>query len=149
MKPANIKRNSLLTVIAALLLVALQQYLEAPAPQVDTVSTPVPLDRDPVAGSWSAGQWISVEATVTRTLADDNEGSRHQRFIITLPDRRTLLVAHNIDLADRVPLRKGDRVSLRGRYEDNDRGGVVHWTHHDPDGDLAGGWIEHRGRRYR
>ena len=30
-----------------------------------------------------------------------------------------------------------------------ERGGVLHWTHHDPDGRRPGGWLEHEGRRYR
>ncbi|MDO3387713.1 DUF3465 domain-containing protein [Gilvimarinus sp. SDUM040013] len=36
---------------------------------------------------------------VLRILADDNKGDRHQRFIVELPTRQTLLIAHNIDLA--------------------------------------------------
>jgi hypothetical protein len=74
-------------------------------------------------------------------LSDDNQGSRHQRFILKLESGHTVLVAHNIDLADRVPLTRGDVVTLRGRYEWNDRGGVIHWTHHDPEGRGPGGWI--------
>ena len=92
---------------------------------------------------------VEVDGIVQRTLSDDTEASRHQRFIVRLPTGRTLLVAHNIDLADRVPLTTGDAVRLRGEYEWNDQGGVVHWTHHDPRGERPGGWIEHEGRRYR
>ena len=61
----------------------------------------------------------------------------------------TVLIVHNIDLAPRVPLQVGDSVSLRGDYVWNDRGGLVHWTHHDPAGRHIPGWIEHRGRRYQ
>ncbi len=76
-------------------------------------------------------------------MADDNEESRHQRFVIQLPGRQTLLIAHNVDLARRVPVGMGDRVRFRGLYEWNDLGGLVHWTHHDPQGIEAGGWIRH------
>lgn len=92
---------------------------------------------------------VEVEGVVSRTLSDDNDGSRHQRFIVRLSNDQTLLVAHNIDLADRVPLSVGDPVRVRGEYEWNEQGGVVHWTHHDPAGRRPGGWVEHEGRRYR
>ena len=86
---------------------------------------------------------------MTRILPDDNVGSRHQRFIVTLESGHTVLLSHNIDLAPRVPLAQGDRVVFRGEYEWNERGGVVHWTHHDPGGRRPGGWIRHRGETYR
>ena len=97
-----------------------------------------------------SGVWVEVDGRVKRLLADDNEGSRHQRFILRLSGGATILVSHNIDLAPRVEgLAVGDTVSLRGQYEWNERGGVVHWTHHDPGGRRPGGWIEHAGRRFR
>ncbi|MEQ8857468.1 MAG: DUF3465 domain-containing protein [Pseudomonadales bacterium] len=87
---------------------------------------------------------------VVRVLADDRDGSRHQRFILRLNSGRTLLVAHNIDLAPRIPgLAAGDRVEFYGEYEWNERGGVLHWTHHDPQGRHPDGWLKHGGRTYR
>jgi len=94
-----------------------------------------------------SGFMITLEGRVAKTLADDRDGSRHQRFLLELESGRTLLVAHNIDLAERIPLARDDRVRLRGQYEWNERGGVIHWTHHDPDGRHEGGWIESGGRR--
>ena len=96
-----------------------------------------------------SGEMTSVTAIVDRLLPDDDDGSRHQRFIVRLESGHTLLVAHNIDLAARVPLDEGARVQIRGEYEWNEQGGVLHWTHHDPDGRRAGGWIEFDGARYR
>ena len=88
--------------------------------------------------------------TVMRLLADDEEGSRHQRFILRLESGQTLLVAHNIDLAPRIDgLEVGDTVAFRGEYEWSSRGGTIHWTHRDPDGDHAGGWLRHDGTTYR
>ena len=91
---------------------------------------------------------ITLSGTVVRTLPDDNDGSRHQRFILQATPQRTVLVAHNIDLAERVPMRTGDAVTVRGEYEWTQQGGTIHWTHHDPQGWRAGGWIEHAGIRY-
>jgi hypothetical protein len=92
---------------------------------------------------------VQGEGTVVRVLIDDEEGSRHQRFILRLPSGQTLLVAHNIDVAPRVQdLRPGDTVAFRGVYEWSAEGGTVHWTHRDPDGSHAAGWLRHAGRRY-
>ncbi len=95
------------------------------------------------------GSWIEVRGFVRRLLSDDNDGSRHQRFILDVGNRRTLLIAHNIDLAERIPLGLGDRVRVRGMYEWNELGGLVHWTHHDPHGIETGGYVRYRTRVYQ
>ena len=95
-----------------------------------------------------SGTWQDISGVVVRLLSDDDEDGRHQRFIVTVSGGNTLLVAHNLHLADRVPVSLGDRVTLRGIYEWNDLGGLIHWTHEDPMGD-DGGYIEHRRQRYR
>lgn len=88
--------------------------------------------------------------TVVRTLSDDMEGSRHQRFILKLSSGQTVLVAHNIDLAPRInSLRAGDGIEFYGEYEWNSKGGVLHWTHHDPRGNHEGGWLKHNGSTYQ
>lgn len=90
------------------------------------------------------GDWIEGSGFVRRLLTDDNDGARHQRIIIQIPGGSTLLVAHNIDLAERVPVGLGDRIYFRGIYEWNDLGGILHWTHHDPMGHEDGGYVRFR-----
>lgn len=96
--------------------------------------------------------WMTIQATVKKTLPDDTKGHQHQKFLIKPKQGPVLLVAHNIDLAPRVPIRVGDVVWLRGRYEWNAKGGVLHWTHHDPKKpnrqDPKEGWIELNGKVY-
>lgn len=93
---------------------------------------------------------VEVSAQVVKVLRDDNEGSRHQRFLIKLASDTTILVAHNIDLAPRVKdLQRGDTVTVFGEYIWNKKGGVLHWTHHDPNGHHTGGWIKHAGQIYQ
>lgn len=95
-------------------------------------------------------QQLEGQGTVIKTLADDTNGSRHQRFIVRLESGHTLLVSHNIDLAPRIDaLRTGDTVAFYGEYEWNPKGGVIHWTHHDPQGRHPAGWIRHGGRTYQ
>lgn len=92
---------------------------------------------------------VAGSGTVTRVLSDDHDGSRHQRFILELASGHTLLIAHNIDVAPRIPdIREGDVVEFSGVYEYNDQGGVIHWTHHDPDGHHEDGWLQHEGTVY-
>jgi hypothetical protein len=93
---------------------------------------------------------VEGTGTVTRLLSDDNDGSRHQRFIVELKTGQTLLIAHNIDLAPRIiSLEVGDEVGFFGEYEWNEKGGTIHWTHHDPNGHHTAGWIKHEGRVYQ
>ena len=93
--------------------------------------------------------WVQGSARVQKVLSDDTKPPRHQRFILELNSGHTVLVAHNIDLAPRVEnLSVNELVLIKGEYEWNERGGVIHWTHHDPKGRHDGGWIEYRGRRY-
>src|SRR5207253_943923 len=64
----------------------------------------------------SSGVTVEVMGQVTRVLGDDESGIRHQRFLLLVPGGHTLLVAHNIDLAPRVPVTPGATVSVRGEY---------------------------------
>ena len=92
---------------------------------------------------------VEGEGTVIKVLPDDTKGSQHQKFILKISSGETILVAHNIDLAPRITgIAKHDKVGFKGEFEWNDRGGVVHWTHHDPRGNHVGGWLKHNGNIY-
>ena len=93
---------------------------------------------------------VSGEGVVARLLPDDRSGSRHQKFIIKLASGQTLLVAHNIDLAPRISsIREGDTIEFKGVYEWNEKGGVLHWTHRDPNGSHRSGWLKYQGQTYQ
>ncbi|MEP7028622.1 MAG: DUF3465 domain-containing protein [Candidatus Eisenbacteria bacterium] len=118
--------------------------VESPSRSVDSAADAF---RDHLSDVWVEGQ-----GTVTRLLRDDTKRPRHQRFVVRVDGAtgQTVMIAHNIDLAPRVPFKRGDRVSFRGQYVWNAQGGVVHWTHRDPHGGKdSGGWIRWREFVYR
>lgn len=92
--------------------------------------------------------WVEVECDVVKLLPDDTETPKHQKFLVEVVSGDTLLVAHNIDTAPRVPLKVGQSIVIRGRYEWSDKGGLLHFTHRDSDKGRPRGWIEAGGRRY-
>ena len=93
---------------------------------------------------------VQTQGTVKVILPDDNNGSRHQKMILHLENGLTVLIAHNIDLAPKIEgLKKGDKVEFYGEYEYNQKGGVIHWTHHDPQGKHIDGWLKYQGRMYQ
>jgi hypothetical protein len=137
----------LLAALAILGLAIYQYYQFERAPVVGGADSA----RNPVLAAYAAqqsGLWLETSGRIQRVLHDDNDGARHQRFVLELDGGHTVLVAHNIDLARRIPARQGLTLGVRGRYEWNNHGGVIHWTHHDPQGREPGGWISIDGTRY-
>ena len=98
----------------------------------------------------TSGFMVKFQGTVIRKLPDDIDGSRHQRFIVRLNSGQTLLIAHNIDLAPKVStLKTNNTVTIYGEYIWNSQGGLIHETHHRPDGSKGGGWIRLKGVIYQ
>lgn len=138
-------RTKLSLLVLLLLLVGTEAYLRF---QEHSVAEDSESEIAALFDSGQSGRMVSGTGTVVRLLDDDRDGSRHQRFVVRLANDMTVLISHNIDIASRVPVAPGATVHFRGQYEWNSQGGVVHWTHHDPDGHHAEGWLEVDGRRY-
>ncbi len=93
---------------------------------------------------------VEGKGRVVKLLADDMKGAKHQRFLVRYNDQQTLLISHNIDLAPRIDiLQVGDIVEFYGEYEYNKKGGIIHWTHHDPGGRHPDGWLRHKEKVYQ
>ncbi len=151
---SNYGRRSLLAIWFALALIACNQ------PDASNLQQAISADTAIASNSANAAieqaykakkSDIQVEGhgVVVKLLKDDSKGSMHQKFLVKINERQTLLFAHNIDLAPRVPVEPGDEVSFYGEYVYNPKGGIIHWTHHAPRGDHAAGWIMHKGKKYQ
>ncbi|MCP4125603.1 MAG: DUF3465 domain-containing protein [Gammaproteobacteria bacterium] len=119
-------------------------------PGLDSSSTDSDITLETAFTNRKSNVQIRGRGKVVKLLPDDREGSKHQKFILKMNGGRTLLVAHNIDLAQRISgIRTGDTVEYYGEYEWNSKGGVIHWTHHDPNSIHPGGWLKHKGKIYQ
>ena len=95
---------------------------------------------------------VAFEATVTSAphfFYGSHTHAMHEAFYVNSDDGRALEIVDNVALAPTVPVAVGDRIRLKGELVPDARPGpLVHWTHHDPRGRHAGGYIDLNGRRY-
>jgi uncharacterized protein DUF3465 len=93
---------------------------------------------------------VTAAGNVSRVLPDERGPSGvHQRSIVALSgSSQTVLVDNNVTIGKRVPWAVGATVVVHGEYVWNNEGGLIHFTHHDPEHTHEGGWIELSGARY-
>jgi len=119
-------------------------------PEQTTLRSPSPSNLEQLIEQNQSNVQLEITGNVIKLLADDLDGSRHQKFIVKTADGHTLLISHNIDLAPRIEaLKVDDEVTVHGEYEWNKKGGVMHWTHRDPAKRHIDGWIKHQGKTYQ
>lgn len=144
------KKNILIAVLAIIIYILAQQ--QGPSVPNSTFSGTDALQTT-IQGAFEdklTDLQIQGQGVVKKVLPDDRKGLQHQKFILQTRPGQTVLVAHNIDIAHRLPgLKKGDKVSFYGEYEWTSQGGVLHWTHHDPSGRHTDGWLRYNGKVYQ
>jgi len=139
-----------LLIIIPVLAYGIVQKLRVPESEVAEFSQLSNVALESAYRNHQSNVQIQGSGVVIKILRDDNEGSRHQKFILNANKNQTLLIAHNIDLAPRINgLQVGDRVEFYGEYEWNQKGGIIHWTHHDPNHRHTNGWLKHNGKTYQ
>lgn len=76
----------------------------------------------------------------------------HEGFLVRLSGAAghglTVRVEDNVDITGLIPLSAGENVEVRGEYIYDESGGLIHFTHHDPRGRHAGGYVRVRDKVY-
>lgn len=112
----------------------------------------VPEGQRAIVEAQERGQGLSFvevrDVVIVRVLPDDNQGSRHQKWIVQLANGRTVLAVYNMDICDRIPLVVGSTVSMGGQYIWDRNGGLIHWLHEDPRHNRPDGYVDLNGARY-
>jgi len=101
--------------------------------------------------SGTSGAEVLAEGTVVAELGTSNGPSgEHEGFLLRLTRQCDLMlrVETNVDITGPVPLRPGETVIVKGQFEDDPTGGVIHWTHHDPEGRHVAGYVLAGGKYY-
>lgn len=141
-----------LAIFFALSLAACHAPSNAQQLESASISSTVQMDAGAIVEAYGAHRnvpQVQGSGIVVKVLKDDTKGLQHQKFLLKVSDNITILIAHNIDLAPRVEnIHEGDTVGFKGEYIYTPKGGTVHWTHKDPRGNHAAGWLEHNGKKY-
>jgi hypothetical protein len=113
-----------------------------------------PADDPALCSAYEAGRShveVVADGTVTRTLGvQQGRVSPHEGFLMRLSSACSVIVRVevNTDFTGPIPLERGQQVLVKGEYEYYPLGGVIHWTHRDPRGRHAGGYLATGGRIY-
>lgn len=85
---------------------------------------------------------------VIRTLADDTNGLRHQKWVVQLSNGSSMMAVYNLDMCERVALKVGDHVAMGGQFVWTNQGALLHWLHYDPRKTRPDGYVEVNGKVY-
>lgn len=114
-------------------------------------------DNAAIYGAW-ADQRSRVEVTADGTVARilgtrQGRSGAHEGFLLHLRGAGghglSVRVETNVDITGAIPLEPGESVEVRGEYIYDPRGGIIHYTHHDPAGRHESGYVEAGGDLYR
>ena len=116
----------------------------------DTVSNAAIYD------AWRSGQShleVTASGSVARVLGLRNGPSgEHEGFLLHLRGAEghglTVRVEDNTDITGPMDVHAGDDAVVRGEYIYDPRGGIIHYTHHDPRGHHVSGYVRVNGRTY-
>ncbi|MBC5809786.1 MAG: DUF3465 domain-containing protein [Candidatus Eremiobacteraeota bacterium] len=119
-----------------------------------------PAAADPNAAVYDAwrAQRSRLEVTARGDVARDlglrrGPSGLHEGFLLHLRGAGghglTVRVETNVDITGPVAVHAGDAVEVRGEYVYDARGGLIHYTHHDPRLRHPGGYLRVGDRTFQ
>ncbi len=118
-----------------------------------TGCTPGPDDASVcrVSRANASGVEVIADGSVEQILGTQaGPSGPHEGFLLRLRSGCDLVVRveTNVDFTGPIPLRTGEYVVVKGEYESDPLGGVIHWTHRETSGRHPSGYVEAGGRYY-
>ncbi|NUN05797.1 MAG: DUF3465 domain-containing protein [Bdellovibrio sp.] len=86
--------------------------------------------------------------TVTKVLPNDEDGRKHQKWMVRLSNGNTMQAVYNSDMCPEVPVKVGDVIAMGGMFLWTNSGPMLHWLHHDPRGNRPDGYVYVNGKYY-
>lgn len=99
----------------------------------------------------ASGTEVIVDGTVASLLGTSTGPSgAHEGFLLRLRSGcdQTIRVETNVGFTGPIPLRAGERVTVKGEYDHDPDGEVIHFTHRELRGRHPGGYVEVSGTYY-
>jgi hypothetical protein len=118
-----------------------------------TGCTPGP-DDEAVCRAFHAGtsafEVVADGRVVSLLGTNAGPSGAHEGFLLHLGSGcdLTLRVETNVGFTGPIPLHVGENVVVKGEYEYEALGGVIHWTHRETHGRHPSGYVEAAGRYY-
>jgi hypothetical protein len=118
-----------------------------------TACTPGPNDAAVCAAFQQqlSGVEVIADGTVAQKLGTaQGPSGEHEGFSLRLRSgcALTLRVETNTAFTGPIPLRVGERVTVKGEFDYDTDGGVIHWTHRAMGSHHQSGYVEAGGRFY-
>lgn len=95
---------------------------------------------------------VTASGTVVRVLGvARGRSDAHEGFLMRVECAQPVIVRveANTSFTGTFALQRGTNASVKGEYETDPRGGVIHWTHRDPRGRHPDGYVRVGGATYQ
>ncbi len=95
--------------------------------------------------SGASGTEVIVDGSVTKLLGTAaGRSGEHEGFFMRIGSTCSAVVRveTNVDFTGPVPLRVGERVEVKGEYDADPSGDVIHFTHRELRGHHPGGYVK-------